>query len=303
MSRKTLAVAMVPLLLLGLAACSVDPSAGSPTNSGEPSGDLTVLPDIQPDPDIAAKAPADIKKDGLVVATSADTPPMTYMDDDDTTMVGFDVDMTRAIGKVLDVNTDIQDVGFDTIIPGLSSGRYSMALASIGVTLERQEVVDFVSYYQGGQGFLASSSTDFPVTTFEDLCGHRVAVGAGTVQQSTLTDSAQVCADAGLDPWELQSYPDLNQAVLAIKSDRSDVLYGSISIIGFNAGRDDAFRIAGVYKRATVGAALPKGSELTPIVQEAIQHLIDDGTYQQILEKWGLEGNGVETAEINNATS
>ena len=304
-TRKTrLAAAALPLLLLALTACNpgVDASPSASTSATEES-DQSSIPDIEPDADLAARVPEPIQESGLVIATSADTPPMTYTADDDTTMVGFDVDMSRAIAAVLDVDANIRDVGFDTIIPGLQSDRFNMALASMGVTKERQETVDFVSYYNGGQGFLAGADSDYEVSTFEDLCGRRVAVSKGTVQQTTLEDASTLCADAGLEDWELQAYPDLNQAVLAIKSARSDVLYGSISIIGYTAEHDDSFRIAGVYKRALVGIAFLKGSELVPVVQEAVQHLIDDGTYAEILAKWGLEDNGLETAEVNNAVS
>ncbi|MFP3787383.1 transporter substrate-binding domain-containing protein, partial [Burkholderia sp. SIMBA_024] len=75
-----------------------------------------------------------------------------------------------------DIDVEIMEAGFDTIIPGISAGRYTMALSSIGVTEERSEVVDFVSYYRGGQGFLASANSDFEVVDLEDLCGRKVAV-------------------------------------------------------------------------------------------------------------------------------
>ena len=112
-----------------------------------------------------------------------------------------------------------------------------------------------------------------------------------------------MCADAGREDYELQVFPDINQAVLAIGSGRADVLYASISIVGYTADHSEGFRIAGTFKRTIVGAAIPKGSELVPLVQGAVQNLIDSGVYAEILDKWGLDGNGIETAEINNATS
>lgn len=293
---------MVSLVLMGLAACSgTGANSGSASSSASPSADLTALPDIKADAGLSAKVPQPFRDAGIVVASSPDTPPMTYFADDNTTMIGFDVDMSRAIGEVLGVKTKVQEAGFDSIIPGLAANRYSMALSSMGVTAARQKTVDMVSYYEGGQGFLASNKSSYAVTKLEDLCGKRVAVGAGTVQQTTLADGADMCKKAGLQDFVLQPYPDLNQATLAVKSDRADVLYASISIVGYTAKNAQGFRIAGVYKRATVGAALPKNSALTPLVQAAVQRLIDDGTYQQILKKWGLDDNAIKTAEINSA--
>ncbi|AQY01846.1 ABC transporter substrate-binding protein [Microbacterium foliorum] len=306
-NRKIARVALaLPLALLVLSGCGVNPGAGSEgsATSNPASPEQSALPEIAAVPELADQVPAEVRSEGLIVATGGETPPMSFTDDDDTTLVGLDVDMANAIGAVLDLDTDVEAVGFDTIIPGLTAGRFTIALSSLGVTLQRQETVDFVSYYNGGQGFLATAESDFEVETFEDLCGLRVGVTLGTVQQSTLEDSTNVCTDAGKEPWELQSYPDNNQSVLAIQSSRSDVYYGSISIISYSVAQaEDTFRLAGVYKRALVGAALPKGSELTPVIQEAVQHLIDDGTYAEILAKWGLEDNAIEVAEINGATS
>jgi len=296
------AIAIIPLVLGSLVGCAVDPTATTTTKSSSVQGDkdLTALPAIQSDPELAKLVPAELKTTGLQIATSSNLPPMTYIDEDSKTAIGFDVDIAKSIGKVLDVKTDIRTVGFDTIIPGLSAGRFTVALSSIGVTDERLKTVDFVNYYRGGQGFLASKATDFAVTDLKDLCGHRVAVGSGSVQESTLQkDEVNLCKDSGREPWQVQVFPDNNAGVLAIRSGRADVLYASISIVAYSADQNDQLRIAGRYKRTTVGAALPKDSPLGPAVQKAVQKLIDDGTYAKLLQKWGLEDNAIKTAEIN----
>jgi polar amino acid transport system substrate-binding protein len=299
---RSLALGSVVLMLVVTGACSSASDGGSDA-AGAP-GDLTSLPKISVDKALADELPADVASAGsLAVATSAALPPMTYVDDDNSTIVGFDADMAKAIAATLGLKADIQNVGFDTIIPGLQSGRYDIALGSIGVTLERQKVVDFVSYYNGGQGFLASADSDFRVSTIEDLCGRKVAVQTGSAQQSILEDEAGTCVTAGKKPWSLQTFPGTNEAVLAISGNRADVFYASISVVGYTADQNDAFRVAGLYKRALVGAPLPKGSPLTPVVQKAVQHLIDDGTYAKLLDKWGLADNALTEATINGAVS
>ncbi|MCA1655396.1 MAG: ABC transporter substrate-binding protein, partial [Pseudonocardiaceae bacterium] len=246
--------------------------------------------------------PEPVAGDGtLVVATSSNLPPMTYVAEDGDTLVGFDIDMAKAVSAVLGLEADVRTAGFDALIPGLQADRYEIAMSSMGVTEERQRVVDFVSYYNGGQGFLASAASDFKVAELADLCGLRVAVQSGSTQQSTLEKESGLCAAAGQDAWELQVFPNNNAAVLAIQGDRVDVLYASISIVGYTAEQSPEFRVAGRYSRAVVGAALPKDSGLTEPVRAAVQTLIDDGTYTELLAKWGLQDNGVKTAEINNA--
>jgi polar amino acid transport system substrate-binding protein len=293
------------VLALATACSSGSDTAASDSASGSAKADLSSLPKIAKDAELAGQVPADVKAKGtLTVATSTDSPPMSYVGDDNKTIVGFDIDMSRAIASTLGLKAKVMNAGFDSLIPGLQAKRYDLSLASIGVTAERERVVDFVSYYNGGQAFLASTATTFKVKTLADLCGHKVAVSTGSSQQYILEDEAGTCAKAGKKPWTLQKYPNANAAVLAIGGNRVEVLYGSISIIEYTAAQNSkAFRVAGHYKRALVGAALTKGSALAPVVQKAIQHLIDDGIYTKLLDKWGLSANAVKKAEINSKVS
>jgi polar amino acid transport system substrate-binding protein len=301
--KKSVAVTLASIVALGLSACGpvVDNAASNSSESGAASSELTALPEVRPVAELAARVPQELRDSGFTVVTNPHSPPMTYVAEDGKTLVGFDLDMARAIGKVLDVKLETTEAGLDTIIPGLAANRYTMALATIGVTPERQKSIDFVSYYKGGQGFLATKKTDFEITELEDLCGHRVAVSVGSVQQTALADSAGICKAAGLEDYTVQPYPNNNQSVLAISSERADVMYASISIVGYSAKQNPDVRVAGVYKRTTVAAALPKNSALTPVVHAAVQHLMDDGTYTKILKKWGLEDNAIPSAEINPA--
>lgn len=292
--------ALICILIIVLTAVS---ACGSPGGADPADGSTTASPTVQPVDALVALVPADIRSKGsITVATSSNLPPMTYVAEDNSTLIGFDVDMARAVAGILDLRADVRTAGFDTLIPGLEAGRYTLALSSIGVTEERQKVVDFVSYYNGGQGFLAAGDSDFEVSRLEDLCGLRVAVQSGSTQQSTLEKDAALCPKAGRKPYDLQVFPNNNAAVLALEGNRADVLYASISIVEYTAAQTDSFRVAGRYKRATVGIALPKGSALTAPVQRAVQQLIDDGTYAELLDRWGLRDNAVGKAEINNAT-
>ena len=301
MSARTRFAALAVMLLVPTAtACS----SSSGTSSSSPGSGPAGMPAVAVDASIAKTVPADMRAGGsLDVATSATLPPMTFVGDDDKTLVGFDIDMAKAIAATLGLKAKITNAGFDTIIPGLQAKRFDIALSSIGVTLERQQVVDFVSYYNGGQGFLTAASSKLTIRAIDDLCGHRVAVVTGSTQQSTLEDAAGSCAKAGRSPWQVSTFPATNEAVLAIGGKRTDVLYASISVVAYTAKKNPAFRVAGRYKRAVVGAALTKGSPLTRPVQAAVQHLIATGAYAKLLAKWGLVGNGIATAQINGAVS
>jgi len=285
--------ALAVILVLALSACGGDSPDGA-----TPAGVAVARDDA-----IAAKVPGDVRSEGtLVVATSGDTPPMTYFAEDNKTLTGFDVDLARAIADVLGLRVRMQDVGFDTIVPGLQANRFHLAMASIGVTKERQNVVDFVTYYNGGQGFLTRKDSTLSVSALTDLCGQRVAVVSGTTQQLTLEKEQAACGAAGKPPYSMQVFPDRNAQLLALEANRADIAYASISVVQYTANKSPTkFRVAGTYRRALVGVALPKNSPLTQVVFEAVGKLIADGTYTKILQTWGLEANAVPEPVVNGA--
>ena len=83
-----------------------------------------------------------------------------------------------------------------------------------------------------------------------------------------------------------------------------DGLPASISAVSYTAAqKPDTFRVAGRYSQALVGIALPKGSELTNLTHRAITALIKDGTYQALLDKWGVQAGAVTDSSVNGATA
>jgi polar amino acid transport system substrate-binding protein len=293
MHRTPGRLAAASLLVASLAGCGLGSAgAADPTLVARPHGRC--------DPAMNAALSAPLRQRGAFrVAMVPDTPPMAYYAEDDATIVGFDRDMSQAIADVFCVGTEPIPTNVDAVVPGLAAGRYDLVLASLAPTDERRKRADFVTYYNGGQGFLAAHSTGFPVNSYTDLCGRAVAVVVGSVQQSQLDQASGTCAAAGRPAWRLSLFPNGSAAVLALRSDRVDVLYFSISLTQYVASKSPGlFRLAGRYKRAIVALGLERDSPLTGAVHEAVSRLMADGTYRAILGKWGLQENSLDGTEI-----
>lgn len=293
MPRTPRLLAAAAVLALSLTGCGL-------ASAGDADPSLVARPHGRCDPAMTAALPAPVRRrDAFQVAMVPDTPPMAYYAEDDATIVGFDRDMSQAIADVFCVGADPVPTNVDAVVPGLAAGRYDLVLASLSPTDERRERADFVTYYNGGQGFLASRTTDFTVKSYVDLCGRAVGVVVGSVQQGQLDQAANTCAAAGKPDWRLSLFPNGNAAVLALRSSRIDVLYFSISLTQYVATKaPDLFRLAGRYKRAIVALGLKRDSPLTGAVHEAVRRLMADGTYQAILAKWGLQENRLGATEI-----
>ncbi|MFG1644053.1 ABC transporter substrate-binding protein [Amycolatopsis sp. NPDC049252] len=293
MRRTPRLCAAALVLAVTLTGCGLGSAgAADPTAVARPHGRC--------DPAVHAALPAPIRQRGAFqVAMVPDTPPMAYYAEDDATIVGFDRDMSQAIADVFCVGTDPIPTNVDAVVPGLAAGRYDLVLASLAPTAERRKKADFVTYYNGGQGFLAAHDTNFPVNSYQDLCGRAIGVVVGSVQQGQLDQASNTCADAGRPAWRISLFPNGNAAVLALRSARIDVLYFSISLTQYVASKSPGlFRLAGRYKRAIVALGLKRDSPLTGAVHEAVRRLMADGTYRSILDKWGLQENHLDDTEI-----
>ncbi len=108
----------------------------------------------------------DTDKPNLVMATNAEFPPYEYIDGDN--FYGIDVEVAKIIADKLGYDLVIENVAFDSIIPGVQSGKYDMGMAGMTVTDERLESVDFsTSYATGVQVVIVAEDGD--IQTIEDL--------------------------------------------------------------------------------------------------------------------------------------
>ena len=108
----------------------------------------------------------DTDKPNLVMATNAEFPPYEYIDGD--MYYGIDVEVAKIIADKLGYDLVIENVAFDSIIPGVQSGKYDMGMAGMTVTDERLESVDFSdSYAKGVQAVIVSENSK--IQSIEDL--------------------------------------------------------------------------------------------------------------------------------------
>ncbi|CAM5391025.1 hypothetical protein SVIOM342S_10249 [Streptomyces violaceorubidus] len=126
------------------------------------------------------------------------TPPGTTYLSDGKTLTGQDVDFANAVARALDITLKTQQASFEAILPALDSGKYDVGASNFGVTDERRRTIDFVTYINDGQGFAAREDSELSeVTDLRQLCGRKVATGAGTTFEATLEENRHLCTDAG----------------------------------------------------------------------------------------------------------
>jgi polar amino acid transport system substrate-binding protein len=112
------------------------------------------------------------------------------------------------------------------------------------------------------------------------------------------------CAAAGKKPIEALAFNDGNGAVEALMSRRAELFWlGSTAVNYFVEQSKGRTKVVGSYTDTSyLGMGMPKGSAMAAAMQAAIQHLIDNGTYDKVIAKWGLQGGAIKTVPLNPTT-
>lgn len=230
--------------------------------------------------------------------------PWVSLSEDQQEIVGLDADIARAIAEELGVEAEVTNIGFDSLIASLQADRVEMTISTMLDTEARRESVDFIDYYLTGSGMMVRPDEPSPPETLADLCGERVGALRGSAEALSAEAQSQDCEQAGEPPLDIQVFPSFRDESTALDSERIDVALGEPAQWQYlEAQQPDKFMSTGeVFNAGLVGIAVPKGDPFAEVVREALQEIIDNGTYAEILEEYGVGDGAVEEATINAGT-
>jgi polar amino acid transport system substrate-binding protein len=214
--------------------------------------------------------------------------------------IGADVDLRNAVAKLLGITWKVQYGAFTTILPGVQNGSYDVGQDLFSVTSSREQVVSFATYLTDGQGFLAASGSGLTsLSSITGLCGLTVGADSGSVFQQILTGDAGACAKAGKKPYTVQYFTDDSAIWLGLGNGRLDVYFGPTLALKYDAGRMPGLTFLGQVSTTRIGFVTAKGSPLAKVLSDAVNKLIADGEYAEILAKWGISGYGISQSQVN----
>jgi len=266
---------------------------------------VPVLPDIdvQRVAAIADQLPPDVAASGeLRIGTNPPYAPNEFKDESGA-IVGFDVDLMEAVGAVLGLTLDLKQTDFDKIIPAVQAGTLDLGMSSFTDTLEREKSVDFVTYYSAGVQWAQRAGDDIDP---DDACGLRVGVQTTTIEDiDEVPAKSAACVAAGKPPIRKIKYDSQDDVANALILGRVDALSADSPVTAYAIKRSDGRMVpaGGVYDASPYGWVVAKGSPLAPVLQQAVQYLIDGGQYQAIAEAWGVEAGMIDTSVVNGATN
>ncbi len=279
-------------LVLTLAACGEEKSGSG--GSAAPSASASV------DAALAAKVPDAIKSKGtIVVGTDASYAPNEFLDTDGKTIIGFDVDLFNAVAARLGLKTDFQSSKFDAIIPGVTSGKYDIGVSSFTINNERLQQATMVSYFSAGTQWAQPTGGSVEPS---NACGRKIAVQTGTVQVDDITARSKACTTAGKPAITIEQYQAQSDATAAVVSGKDDAMLADSPIVAYAVKQTNGklATLGDIYDSAPYGYVLPKAqTSFADALAQTLKALITDGTYQTILDRWGVGAGAIVTPEVN----
>lgn len=227
---------------------------------------------------LAATAPA-AADDTLRIGTEGAYPPFNYIDPDGE-LRGFDIDIAEALCDEMGRNCEFVTQDWDGIIPGLLAERYDVIIASMSITEERQESVDFTErYYTNRLQFIGPEDMEVEISE-EGLDGMTVGVQRATISGQWLEDNMEGVVD-------INRYDTQENAYLDLETGRVDLVLADnlVSHEWLESDQGEGFAYKGdpVYEGDEIAIALRPGSdELREELNEAIRAIREDGTYAEI---------------------
>ena len=220
-----------------------------------------------------------LKEKGVIrIAMSGAYPPFNFVNDQNE-VVGFDPAVGAEIAKRMGLEAEIVTTAWDGIIGGLLANKYDAIVGSMTITDERDEVVDFVGpYYSDKRAIFTKPGSD--IKSLDDLEGKKVGLTLGETHEDWAREKG----------YNVSTYKGLPELLLELENGRVDAIVNdsiaAILAMGEKGQEFEMFDDPGTEPFGA-GIAIREGSpELAAAMQEALDSMMEDGTYLELAEKW-----------------
>lgn len=256
---------------------------------------------MEVDDDVADLVPEDRKDSTLNIGSDASYAPNEFLGDDGKTVEGMDVDLFDAAAAKMGLETKWTNAPFDALILGVSSEKYDMAVSSFTINPERKKQVSMVSYFDAGSQWVVPKGNEGKIDP-DDACGKSIGVQKGTVQIDDLDARSKKCEDAGKKPIKQVVDQEQSKVTASLMSGKTEAMVADspIALYAVKQNEDELESLGDIYDSAPYGIVVPKDdTEFGEAIAAAFESMEEDGTYEEILKKWGNESGAIDEFAVN----
>lgn len=221
--------------------------------------------------------------DSIKFATDATYAPMEYMDKDKIT--GFDIDFLAEVMKEADIDYDIKNIGWDTMLESVKQGKeYKGGISSVSITDERKETYDFSAPYFESTNMIMVRE-DSPVKNALDLKDLNVAVQGATTADTLMSGIM------GQTSSNLKRFDSNTLALMDLAKGGADAVVADVAIVREYIKNNPDNKLVGIldptnFESEYYGIIFPKGSDMKSKIDPAIKKVIENGKYAELYKKW-----------------
>ena len=227
----------------------------------------------------------------LTVGSDTTYPPQEFIDTNSGSPIGFDVDLITAMGQKLGLKVKVVTANFNTILDDLDTKRYDTVISAITINPDRLQKANFVPYFLAGESLIVPQGNPQNLKCTPNLCGMKVGVQTGTVEESDLNDQSKACTKAGKPAIQLTSLKDQTAVIQLLINHRVDATYQDSPVSDYYIKQNPGhFEVGGTVVNAAaegIGVRKDDPSMLTAL-QAALSAVKSDGTYNNLFNKWQL---------------
>jgi polar amino acid transport system substrate-binding protein len=302
LTRPIRRAAIAAVALTGATLALTGCGGGSSDTAGGAAPSSAPLPSVTADDSLAAAVPKEFASDG-VLSVGSDTTyaPAEFVAQDGATIVGFDVDLFNLVAAKLGLKAKFETAPFDSIIAGVGSHKYEVGVSSFTINPERLNQANMISYFNAGTQWSTKKGNPQGVDP-ANACGKRIAVQQATVQVPDITARSKTCTDAGKPAITIDQYEAQSDATAAVVSGKDEAGLADLPVMVYAVQQTNGqLELLGdAYGEAPYGYVVAKEqTQFAQAIAGAVQALIADGSYGDVLKKWGVQAGAITNATVN----
>ncbi len=254
------------------------------------------------EPDRVAEKYPGIAGKTIKIGADPQTPPYVFRDAEDfDRIIGFDVELARFVFDCAGVDVEYQLGGWSGLLPAVVAGQIDVMWDTLYYTAERAEQVDYVIYMQAATGALTQAGNPKNIKSLDELCGNGTAVGLGTVEEAAMRTKSQECVDAGKEPIDIKTYPDMAAGFRLVQNQRTDIVLSDLSLVMKMVDENPdvyglAFKILTGFK---IGAAVRNDNDdLLRAIEDGVKIAQANGEQAKFFEKYIMDPELELPAEV-----
>lgn len=270
-NKLFIVLSVLILAAMVLSACAPKPAVETPGYPAEKQSTQEVAPSTGYPAEAVTK---------ILVATDATWPPFEYVDETTKELIGYDIDLFKAIGEKAGLEIEFVNTPFDPLLAGVGTCQFDAAISAITITEDRKKEMLFSDPYINAGQIVVVQTSNTEVKSKDDLVGKTIGAQLGT------TGEMEGKAIAGTT---VKPYDTIDLAFLDLINGQIDAVIADYpTAFGFIAKSSDKIKAVGdVFTDESYGIAVcNKKPELVEKINAGLKAVIEDGTLVELETKW-----------------